>query len=90
MTTSPPTRSSAAERLSKAYASRDPHEHAAQRLARAWEYDGEAERLAALRGDPQRWSALPQASRLSVGYYLAAREAARSLGQDTSAPADPS
>ncbi len=88
MTTSPPTRASAAARMSKGYAARDPQEHVAQRLARAYERDEDMERLAALRDDPARWSALPQSSRLSVGYYVASREAARSLGVDTSAPTD--
>ncbi len=87
--TTAPTRASAGARIAAGY-TRDPSEHVAQRLARAWEYDAEAERLAALREDPARWAALPQASRLSVGYYVGAREAARALGIDTSAPADPS
>lgn len=84
-----PTRSTATARIASGYA-RDPSEHVAQRLARAWEYDAEAERLDALREDPLRWAALPQSSRLSVGYYVGAREAARALGIDTAAPADPS
>lgn len=81
-----PSHSSATARIAAGY-TRDPQEHVAQRLARAFEHDPEMERLAALRDDPARWSALPQGARLSVGYYVASREAARSLGVDTATPA---
>ncbi len=81
-----PTRSTATARIAAGYKA-DPHEHVAQRLARAWAHDPEMERLAALRDDPARWAALPQGARLSVGYYVGAREAARALGVDTSASA---
>lgn len=80
-----PTRATAGARISSAYAARDPREHVAQRLARAWEHDAEAERLLAL--PPDKREALPQATRLSLGYYAGAREAAKALGLDTSAPA---
>ena len=80
-----PTRASAAARVTKGYV-KDPHEHVAQRLARVFAYDEEYERLAGMRDDPAKLSVVPQASRLSVGYDVASREAARSLGQDVSAP----
>lgn len=86
MTDPAPTRASAAARIANGHQA-DPPEHAAQRLARAWAHDPEMEKLAALREDPERWTALPQNARLSVGYYVASREAARSLGHDVSAPA---
>lgn len=86
MTYTAPTRASAGVRIA-AGLTKDPREHVAQRLARAFEHDPEMERLAALRDDPPRWSALPQGARLSVGYYVGAREAARALGIDVSAPA---
>lgn len=83
-----PTRATAAARIREGYApASGPPEHVAQRLARAWAFDPQMERLAALRETPARWSAVPQASRLSVGYYVGAREAARSLGVDVTAPA---
>lgn len=79
-----PTRASAGARIASAY-KRDPHEHVAQRLARAWEHDAEAERLLAL--PPDKREALPQATRLGLGYYSGAKAAAQALGLDTSAPA---
>lgn len=84
--TDAPTRAAAGARIASGH-QRDPHEHVAQRLARAWAYDEGMERLAAMRDDPTKWGAVPQGARLSVGYYSGAKAAAAALGMDTSAPA---
>lgn len=82
-----PTRQSASTAMEKGYA-KPPSQHLGQRIASAFRHDAEAERLLALRDtDPTAYAALPVGTRTGLAYYGAAREAARSLGQDVSAPA---
>lgn len=87
MTNPAPTRASAADRISTAYAKHDPHEHLGKRLAQSFRYDATYERLAALKAsDPAGWHALPAGTHIEVGHYLAARAAADALGIDITAP----
>ncbi len=91
MTTSPPTRAGAAARMRQGYAARDPHAHLGARIASSFRYDAESERLLALRETrPEAWDALPNGSRVGLALYSGAKAAAAALGQNMSAPADPS
>lgn len=82
-----PTRSSASARIAAGLAS-SPREHHGKRLADAFRHDPQAERLLALReSHPEAWDALPTSTRTGLAYYSGAREAARALVIDTSAPA---
>jgi len=81
-----PTRSTASARIAAGLAAR-PREHHGKRLADAFRHDAEAERLLALRESrPEAYDALPTSTRTGLAYYSGAREAARALGMDVSAP----
>jgi hypothetical protein len=56
---------------------------AIRRIASAWRWDDQCERLAA---DPALLDGLPPAHRLALGTYETAKAAAESLGIDTSNP----
>lgn len=82
-----PTRSGATARIAAGLAAR-PRDHHGQRLADAFRHDEQAEKLLALRESrPEAYAALPASTRTGLAYYSGAREAARALGVDVSAPA---
>lgn len=82
-----PSRSSATARIAAGLA-KGPREHHGKRLADAYRHDAEAERMLALRESrPETYAALPASTRTGLAYYSGAREAARALGIDVSAPA---
>lgn len=86
-----PTRATAAALIRKGHAARDPRAHLGARIASSFRYDPEAERLLALRESrPAAWDALPSAARVGLALYSGSKAAAAALGQDVSAPADPS
>lgn len=86
-----PTRASASARIRAGHAARDPHAHLGERIASAFRYDPESERLLALRQTrPEAWEALPNGSRVGLALYSGSKAAAAALGHDVSAPADPS
>jgi len=90
MTDTLPTRSTAAARIASGL-SKDPREHLGERVARSFRFDAESEKLLALRESrPAAWDALPNGSRVGLALYAGARDAARALGIDTSAPAEQS
>jgi hypothetical protein len=79
------------DRVSAGFAASASKSQAQWRLegkARSWRYDELLERLDRMRAeDPTRFAALPAVRKIQLGYYVGAREAARKLGIDTSAPA---
>lgn len=82
-----PTRKSATDRIAAGHASNEARPHLGARIASAYRYDAEAERLLALReSHPEAYAALPSSTRTGLAYYSGSREAARALGVDVSAP----
>lgn len=74
-----PSRSSAAARISDAYA-KAPREHHGLRIAAAYRPDEQADRLLALRATrPEAWAALPVTTRTSLAYHAAAKAAAEAI-----------